>query len=290
MSVEVAHPATAIIDTIGIEQVGPLRFRGRTHPGRARRTFGGEVAGQAVLAAGATVAADRHLHSIHSYFLLPGDTSVPTEFEVSDVRDGGSFTTRRVEALEAGRVIFTMLASFQVAETGLSHQLATLTAPEPEDAPSLEETFEHDPEGLTWARQLISRAGVEARFPVLPARAHAIRGEPGEPRQSAWLRAQGRVPDDPLEQAACLAYLTDMLLLSCALGPHQRTLQDESMQFATINHSVWFHAPLRVDDWFLYDQESRWAGGARAIAHGEILDRTGRLCATTMQEGLLRLR
>jgi acyl-CoA thioesterase-2 len=98
------------------------------------------------------------------------------------------------------------------------------------------------------------------------------------------------VPDDPLEQAACLAYLTDMLLLSCALGPHQRTLQDESMQFATINHSVWFHAPLRVDDWFLYDQESRWAGGARAIAHGEILDRTGRLCATTMQEGLLRLR
>lgn len=290
MSPEAVRHTGSILDAIRLERTGQMQFRGHAHPGPTARTYGGEVAGQAVLAAGRTVPGDRPVHAIHMYFLLPGDTTVPTDFHVSEVRDGGSFTTRRVEASQAGRVIFTMLASFQLHEAGMSHQLAALAVPGPDDLPPIEVTFGPESEDLDWVRRLVDRAGVDARFPVPPARCHTAPGHTGEPRQSAWLRAREPLPDGALEQAACLTYLSDMLLLSSALGPHGRTLQDGSLQFATINHSVWFHAPLRVDEWFFYDQESRWAGGARALAHGEILDQAGRHCATTMQEGLLRLR
>jgi len=289
MSLEAVRQAGSILDAIHIDQIGPRHFVGPAHPGPRMRTYGGEVAGQAVLAAGLTVPADRAIHAIHTYFLLPGDTTLPVDFHVTDVREGGSFTTRRVEAVQAGRVIFTMLASFQIAEVGLEHQLSELTVPLPHELPSLEVTFGADSEDLRWVERLIGRASVDARFPAPPARCHTVPGHKREPRQSIWLRALADIPASPLEQAACLTYVSDLLLLSSALGPHGRTLQDGSLQFATINHSVWFHSPMRIDEWFLYDQESRWAGGARAIAHGEILDQSGRLCATTMQEGLLRL-
>jgi acyl-CoA thioesterase-2 len=274
---------------IALEQLGPLRFRGGVHATPLSRTYGGEVAGQAVLAAGSTVDPARHIHSAHMHFLLPGDPSVPVELEVDRVRDGGSFTTRRVEALQRGRVIFTMTASFQVPEVGLEHQVPTMTAPPPETVRPAEEMFADDPDNQLWFGWLSDAADIEARFPELPARAAASRGQTAPPQQRVWLRARQPIDHGVLARAAALAFVSDLLLLSAALGPHQLTFQDGRLQFATVNHTVWFHAPLAIDDWFLYDQRSPWAAGSRALCTGEIYDRSGRLCATVTQEGLLRL-
>lgn len=290
MTLESVRPAESVADRLALERVGDHRFRGRAHDGPARRSYGGEVAGQAVLAAGLTAPADRPIHSAQTYFLLPGDTTVPTEFVVEPVRDGGSFSTRRVEAIQNGRVIFTMLASFHRPEDGLAHQVAALDTPGPDEVPDLAEVFVEHPEALRWTTTFLDALGVDARFPDPPARAHAMRGAASGTRQRVWLRTRVPVPDTGLEQAACLMYLSDLLLLSATTGPHGEALRDRELQVATVNHSIWFHAPLRVDEWFLHDQYGRWAGGGRGLAHGEILDRAGRLCATTMQEGLIRPR
>jgi acyl-CoA thioesterase-2 len=279
----------SVTDVIALENVEPLRFRGRSQPGPSKRTYGGEVAGQAVLAASRTVPADRFIHSAHMHFLRPGDTTVPIEFLVEETRDGGSFASRRVQALQHDRVIFTMTASFQGRESGMSHAVAAPNVPSPDTLPTPAEMFAGDADNLRWVRWLLGDNELDARFPVLPARSAAARGMRTEPLQCAWLRALHPISDDEHEQAAALAYLSDMLLLSAALGPHGHTFQDGSLQFATVDHTIWFHAPLRVDEWFLYDQESRWAGNSRALCCGEIFDSSGRLCATTMQEGLLRL-
>jgi len=288
MSLDSARHAGSPLDALALDRVDERRFLGRAHGGPARRSFGGEVAGQAVFAAGLTVPEGRHIHSAHTYFLLPGDSTVRTEFEVEEVRDGGAFSTRRVDARQNGRSIFMMIASFHQNEPGLAHQVAELDIPDPEDLPDLPTTFAGSAENLAWAQGLFESVDTEARFPTLPARALATLGRTGEPHQAVWLRSRRQVPDGTIKQAACLTYLTDLLLMSTALGPHGRTFQDGSLQGATVNHTVWFHTPVRVDEWFLYDQHSRWAGGARTLCHGEILDRSGRLCATTMQEGLLR--
>lgn len=290
MTLDSGRYTRSVLDALTLHGVDERHFLGQVHDGPAHRTFGGEVAGQAVLAAGRTVPADRRIHSAHTYFLLPGDTTVATEYEVELVRDGGAFTTRRVDARQRGRTIFTMTASFHRDETGLEHQVPALDGPDPDGLADPATTFAGSADNVAWAKALSDAIDVEIRFPTMPARALAALGRTGDPHQAAWLRSRRQIPDGPLEQAACLAYISDMLLLSTALGPHGRTLQDADLQFATINHTIWFHAPMRVDEWFLYDQHSRWAAGARALAHGEILDRSGRLCATTMQEGLLRVR
>ena len=273
-----------------LEATGPLRFRGGVHATPFSRLYGGEVAGQAVMAAGSTVDPTRRIHSAHMHFLLPGDPAVPVEHEVDEVRDGGSFTTRRVEASQHGRVIFTMTASFQTVEKGLEHQVPQLTAPAPETLPSAAEMFADDPDNQMWFGWLSDAADIEARFPELPARAAASRGYAAPPQQRMWLRARQPIEHGDLAQAAALAFVSDLLLLSSALGPHQKTFHGGELQFATVDHTVWFHAPLAIDDWFLYDQHSSWAGGGRALCRGEMFDRSGRLCATTMQEGLLRVR
>ncbi|NKY54939.1 acyl-CoA thioesterase [Nocardia flavorosea] len=290
MSPEAVRSAESVADRLTLERLGDYRFRGRTHDGPARRSYGGEVAGQAVLAAGRTAPADRPIHSAQTYFLLPGDTTVPTEFVVEPVRDGGSFSTRQVEAIQNDRVTFTMLASFHRPEEGLEHQVATLDTPGPDELPDIATAFAGFPEALKWTSVFLDALGIEARFPEPPARAQAMRGEVAPARQRVWLRTRAPLPDTQLEQAACLMYLSDLLLLSAATGPHGEELGNRDLQVATVNHSLWFHAPLRADDWFLHDQYGRWAGGGRGLAHGEILDRSGRLCATTMQEGLIRRR
>ncbi|WP_328394807.1 acyl-CoA thioesterase [Nocardia sp. NBC_00416] len=290
MTSESVRPAESIADRLALQRIGEHRFRGRVHDGPARRSYGGEVAGQAVLAAGLTAPQDRPIHSAQTYFLLPGDTTVPTEFAVDIVRDGGSFSTRRVEALQDGRVIFTMLASFHRCEEGLSHQVAALDTPGPDEVPELAEAFAEHPAALAWTTRFLDALGIDARFPDPPARAHAMNGQAAPARQRVWLRARQPVPDTALGQAACLMYLSDLLLLSATTGPHGPELKDRDLQVATVNHSIWFHSPIRVDDWFLHDQHGRWSGGGRGLAHGEILDRSGRLCATTMQEGLIRPR
>ncbi|GAB2857257.1 acyl-CoA thioesterase [Nocardioides pacificus] len=288
-----ATPTSAVpgvTEILRLQPLGPLRFRGRTQPPPARRTYGGEVAGQAVAAAGRTVPEDRHIHSMHMHFLRPGDTTVPIDFEVTEVRDGGSFTARRVEAVQKDKVIFTGTASYQRSEDGLSHQVPVVHAPDPDEVAPPEEMFADDPDNLQWVHWLSEGSQVEIRFPELPARAAAAQGHPQPPTQRAWLRLRRPVEGGRREQDAALAFVSDLLLLSSALGPHELTLQGGQLQFATVDHTVWFHHPVRLDEWFLYQQESRWAGGARALAHGEVFDREGRLCATTMQEGLLRLR
>ncbi|WP_019930751.1 acyl-CoA thioesterase II [Nocardia sp. BMG111209] len=278
------------LESIALDRIGENEFRGPAQPGPQRRTYGGRIAAQALLAAGSTVAADRPVHSAQTCFLLPGDTTLPIDFAVGLVRDGESFSTRSVEAVQAGRVIFTMAASFHRRETGLSHQIARLDGPGPDELPELTETFADDEVNLRWAHTLRDTIGADLRFPRLPVRVHAMRGDPTPPHQSVWLRTVNPVAGDDSAQAAGLLYLSDVLLLSTALGPHARTFQDAGIQFATLTHSVWFHAPLRVDEWFLYNQSSRWSGAARALCQGEMLDRSGRLCATVAQEGLVRTR
>lgn len=281
---------TPVAERVLVNELEDNRFRSHTTDRRkAHRLFGGQVAGQAVLAASCTVPDDRHIHSAQMTFLLPGDSSQPVAYDVAHVRDGGSFTSRQVSALQGGRAIFAMLASFQRKETGLSHQVPQHSA-SVEDAPPLTELFADRPGELAWAETLAEALDAEVRFIAPPARSYAALGRAGAPEQRVWMRSRQPFPRDERVQAAGLAYFSDMLLLAAAFGPHGRTMQDPDLQNATINHTVWFHHPLRVDDWFLYDQRSRWSGGSRALCQGEIFDQDGRLCATTMQEGLLRVR
>jgi len=289
VNVESACP-TPLTEILHLERLETYLFRGRSQPGKTTRTFGGEVAGHAVVAAGNTVPADRAIHSAHAHFLLPGDSGHPVVYRVDPVRDGGSFATRRVEAIQHGRVIFHLTASFQRAEDGMSHQVPTLDAPPPEDVAPIEDVLRDDPVNLEWIQALLRRSPVQLRFPEEPPRVTVARGQSAPPRQRLWIRSSRPLPDEPLTHAAALVYTSDHLLLSAALGPHQLTIQDPNLQFATIDHTVWFHAPCRADDWFMYDQEGFWAGSGRALCRGSIFDRTGKLCATIMQEGLLRRR
>lgn len=277
-------------EILGLEKLDDLLFRSQSHSGTGPRLFGGQVAGQAVMAAGHTSPKDRTIHSAHTHFLLPGDASTPVLYHVDPVRDGGSFTTRRVEAVQHGKVIFHLTASFQKPELGISHQVPVLDAPGPDEIPPPEEQFRDDPEGLAWIRLLMSRNPVEFRFPDIPGRISVLRGQASPPRQSAWIRSTASLPDDDLHHAGALMYISDLLLLSTALGPHGLTIQDPNLQFATIDHTVWFHSPCRADEWFLHDQESFWADSGRAVCRGSFFDQSGKLVATAIQEGLLRLR
>ncbi|MCF8587297.1 acyl-CoA thioesterase [Gordonia liuliyuniae] len=278
----------SITERIALTQVAPLRFRGGIHPGPSTRTFGGEVAGQAVLAAHHTVAIDRQIHSASMHFLLPGDTTAPVEFTVEPTRDGGSFSTRHVHAIQNHRVIFTMTASFQRDDTGLTHQIPTLDAPAPTSLPPVVDLLTDDVDSTRWAQWLFGSLDVEARFPELPLRAALARGQDTAPTQSVWLRARRAISESAADRAGALTYLSDVLLIATALGSHATEIDLNTVRMSTLSHRIWFHAQLSVDDWFLYDQSSRWAGNGRALCRGEIFDTQGRLCATTVQEGLIR--
>jgi len=264
-------------------------FQGRSRGGVSTRTFGGEVLGQAIIAAGSTVPEDRELHSAQAYYLLPGDTALPVTYHVARDRDGGSFTTRTVTASQRDRPIFTATTSFQrPPAAAMTHQSRVMDAPDPDLLPDPLQEYADVPDALAWVRFTLDHQPVDLRFPEPPTRVLLAKGEPAGPRQRAWLRGHKPISSDRLTQAAALAYFSDLLLLSSALGPHGRTLSDNALQFATINHSIWYHAPLDPSDWFLYDMEGYWTGNDRAMCHGLVFDRQGTLCASTMQEGLLR--
>jgi acyl-CoA thioesterase II len=264
---------------LDLEQIEDLVFRGRSREGVTEtRVFGGEVAGQALVAAARTVDPARTVHSLHAYFLRPGDPSRPILYQVDPIRDGKSFTTRRVLGIQHGEAIFTLSASFQVHEDGLHHQLPVLAAVPPEDLPAAE--------GVPGREDWFARFPIELRFPDGPP---GVSGG-AEPRQLTWMRSPEKLPDDPALHACAATYFSDLLLLSTALRPHQRVLGDPRLQMASLDHAVWFHAPFRADDWLCYQQEGPWAGGARALCRGYLFDRHGTLVATVMQEGLIRLR
>ena len=276
---------------LDLEQLDRYLFRGRTRPGAETRVFGGEVAGQALIAAARTVTEDRTVHSLHAYFLRPGDPGRPIVYQVDPARDGRSFTTRRVVGVQHGEPIFVLSASFQVHEPGLSHQLAVLDAADPDGLPDPAQALAGaDDRTRQWLAQLARTFPVELRFPDGPPRAVEAAGEARPPRQVVWMRSADPLPADPALHACAATYFSDLMLLPTSLLPHGLMLGDPRLQIASLDHAVWFHAPFRADEWLCYEQEGSWAGGGRALCRGSLFDRSGTLVATVMQEGLIRVR
>jgi acyl-CoA thioesterase II len=276
---------------LDLEQVAGDRFRARPRSRTADRVFGGAVAAQAVLAAGRTVDPARRLHSLHAYFLRPGDASLPTEYGVTAVRDGGSYTTRQVTTEQGGRTTLLLTASFSLPEDGWEHQVPELDAPAPDELPAPEESMaDADGPVRQWLLSLPRRHPFEFRLAAELPRAAAGRGESAPPRQRFWLRSRAALPDDPLVHGAAATYASDMLLLSTSLAPHATMIGAPDVASASLDHAVWFHGPFRADEWLFYDQESSWAAGGRGLCHGRLFDRAGRLVATVAQEGMIRRR
>jgi acyl-CoA thioesterase-2 len=282
----------AIENLLSILDIEPLEdnlFRGRSPQQSWQRVFGGQTIGQALVAAVRTVPAERVAHSLHAYFLQPGDLTIPIIYSVERVRDGGSFTTRRVTATPHGRAMFVMSVSFTKLEPGLDHQEKMPSVPPPEDLPSERELKDRMitllPESMRayWERE----RPIELR-PVDVSRYFAR--EPRQPEQHVWMRATGALPDDlPLHQCV-LAYASDFSLLDTALIAHGKLMFDQDIQLASLDHALWFHRPFRADDWLLYAQDSPSSHGSRGFCRGSIFTREGVLVASVAQEGLTRLR
>jgi acyl-CoA thioesterase II len=244
---------------------------------------------QALVAAARTVEA-RPPHSLHGYFILPGDPSVPIVYEVERIRDGKSFATRRCVAVQHGRAIFSLAASFHVVEEGFAHQIAMPVVPDPESLTSEKELLERfglmlpEPARLYFSRE----RPIEMRPVDLRRYIPGAQPTPIAPVQHLWMRATGRLPDDPALHRAVLAYLSDLTLLDTALVVHQRTILDAGLQVASLDHALWFHRPFRADEWLLYAQESPTSGGARGLTRGSLFSRDGQLIASVVQEGLIR--
>ncbi|CCG03731.1 acyl-CoA thioesterase [Blastococcus saxobsidens] len=288
------RPGVAPAGLTGLLRLTPVEegvFRAGPRSTVTGHAFGGAVAAQALLAAGHTVPAERAVHSIHGHFLRPGDITAPTDFRVTPVRDGGSYTLRSVVAEQHGAAVFALTASFQAPEEGWRHQLPELDAPAPEDLPPLEEAADAtDGPVRQWLSRLAERHGFEFRFAGELPRVAAARDERAHPRQRFWLRSREPLADEPLAHSCAVTYASDMLLLSTALAPHATVVGAPGVAAASLDHAVWFHEPARVDQWLFYDQESSWAGGGRTLCRGRIFDRSGRLVATVVQEGMVRRR
>lgn len=279
-----------LVSLLSLEAIEENLFRGRSEDLGLRQLYGGQVLGQAVSAASQTVEADRHVHSLHGNFLRPGDAGLPVVYQVERLRDGTSFSTRRVTAIQKGRPIFICSTSFQISEEGLHHQRPSMPeVPAPEDLPSEAELIlpiaDQLPERL---REWTVRKAIDVR-PVTHVNPFAP--QPGEPVQYAWFRTDGKLPDEPQLHKYLLAYASDYTLLSTSLRPHGVSLFQKFMQVASLDHSLWFHCDdLRMDEWLLYAMDSPWAGNARGFARGCVFDRNGRLVASMAQEGLIRMR
>jgi acyl-CoA thioesterase-2 len=278
-----------LVQLMCLERLEVNLFRGGTRNYGGRSVFGGLVIGQAVSAANQTVE-DRPIHSLHAYFLLPGDMTAPIVYEVDRIRDGGSFTSRRVQAIQNGRPILSLIASFHKEEEGFDHQLPMPGVPKPED---LKLASELVPVWLAEAGPVDDhiRAALEGHVfietkPINPR--NPFRPAVGEPVNQHWFRVPAKLPDDPQMHRALLAYASDWGLLGTAMRPHAATWLSSDMMVASIDHAVWFHRELRVDDWLLYTMDSPSASNARGLTRGLIYDRNGHLVASTAQEGLIR--
>jgi acyl-CoA thioesterase-2 len=285
---------TAVLDELvkllALERIEQNLFRGQSQDLGWGTVFGGQVLGQALSAAAQTVPEGRTVHSMHAYFLRPGDVAKPIVYDVDRIRDGSSFTTRRVVAIQSGQPIFNLAASFQTAEAGFEHQDEMPAAPPPESLPTEQENM----------------AAVASRLPrfmrerALAARPFEIRLSSGDgdpflpsprpPARMVWLRTTDRLPDEPALHAYLLAYASDHSFISTALLPHGVTWLTPGMQVASLDHVMWFHQPFRVDEWLLYVIDSPAAHGARGLVRGRIFTHDGRLVASTAQEGLIRQR
>ncbi len=273
-----------LVKLLDIEPIEVNIFRGVSPDERRQRVFGGQVAAQALMAAGRTVERGR-VHSLHAYFLRPGDPNVPILYEVDRIRDGRSFTTRRVVAIQHGQAIFNVAASFHVYEEGaFDHQVPMPEVPDPETLPSLLDRLEPLRDEL--ADWFARPHPIDQRHVgELPWMQH----EASDPVQRVWIRADGTLPDDPLLHSCVAAYASDMSLFDTMLAPHEVRWDDAEFMGASLDHCMWFHRPFRADDWLLYDMDSPNAFGARGLARGFLFARDGRLVVSMVQEGLMRL-
>ena len=277
-----------LLTTLDLEQLEQNLFRGRSPQNGWQRVFGGQVVGQALVAADRTVEEqDRLAHSLHAYFLRAGDPKVPIIYEVDRIRDGGSFATRRVIAIQHGQAIFSMGVSFHKAEAGFDHQVAMPDVPAPEELPSEEELLARflpnmpDEMRFYWEKE----RPIELR-PVDLSR--YLCREKLEPKQYLWIKTNGRLPDNFRLHQCALAYASDFSLLDTALIAHGRVLFDPRLMLASLDHALWFHRPFRADEWLLYAQDSPSAQAGRGFCRGSIFSRDGRLVASTAQEGIIR--
>jgi acyl-CoA thioesterase-2 len=264
-----------LVELLDLEMIDVDLFRGRQPQTSAQRVFGGQVLGQALVAASRTVDPERIVHSLHGYFLRPGDTAVPIVYKTERIRDGRTFSSRRVVASQHGKTIFYMSTSYQHPEPGLDHSdpMPEELVP-PEDAPTLASVFEAasgrkaEDWNKEWAALDVRLAGVSGR--------------------QFWIRASGKLSDEPALHACVLAYASDLTLLGASLLPHGIIIGDRRIQPASIDHALWFHREFRADEWLLYDQVSPSASGARGFATGRLFTQDGRLIASVAQEGLIR--
>jgi acyl-CoA thioesterase-2 len=274
---------------LALERIEQNLFRGQSQDLGWGAVFGGQVLGQALSAAAQTVDGDRPVHSLHGYFLRQGDARRPIVYDVDRIRDGKSFTTRRVVAIQSGHAIFSMSASFQVDEPGFEHQ---------DPAPEIvgPEALASDTElARTWAAQIPEalriQATAERPFDIRPVHPqNPLAPEARPPVRHVWYRVPDRLPDDPALHRYLLAYASDFHFLTTALQPHGASWLSRGMQIASLDHAMWFHRPLRVDEWLLYVIDSPSASGARGLVRGRFYDRSGALVASTVQEGLIRRR
>lgn len=277
-----------LVDLLNLEPLEVDLYRGVSPREERLRVFGGQVAAQSLIAAGRTVGdgtgSDRPVHSLHAYFLRPGDPKIPILYQVDRIRDGRSFTTRRVAAIQRGEPIFHLSASFHVPEAGVSHQEQMPSVPDPETLPRWEETMAPYAEAMgDWYER---PRPIDVRHVGEPLRTVPVESNPRAPTHRMWLRADGRLPDHPLLHACLVAYASDMTLLDTIMLPHG-LIWTEGTQ-VSLDHAMWFHRPFRADEWLLYDQHSPTASGARGLATGTIYTRDGTLAVSVVQEGLLR--
>ena len=276
-----------LVEMLGLERIEKNLFRGRTQDLGWGQVFGGHVLGQALSAAAQTAPEGRFVHSFHGYFLLPGNVDKPIVYDVDRIRDGSSFTTRRVKAIQDGEAIFSMSASFQVGEDGYEHQDAMPEVPGPDELLSQTELARRIADQIpkSLRDRFTSPSPIEIR-PINPM--NPFNPEEREPSSAAWYKAAGPLPEDPAVHRYLLAYASDFNFLSTSMYPHEVSWLTPTMQVASLDHAMWFHRPFSFDDWVLHVVESPSASGARGLVRGQIFDRDGRLVASTAQEGLIR--
>lgn len=278
-----------LVSLLDMETIEENLFRGASQDLGFRQLFGGQVLGQALSAASKTVDPARQANSLHGYFLRAGDPDKPVVYQVERVRDGATFSTRRVMGIQNGQPIFACSASFHIQEEGFSHQSAMPDVPPPEEltpeqelAPKLAQALNEEKQTKMLRDKPIETRAVQVLDPLYP--------EKSDPIKQIWFKANGTLSDDPAIHKYLLAYASDFGLLTTSLLPHGASIWQPQMQVASLDHAIWFHEPARVDEWLLYSTESPWAGGSRGYSRGSIFTRDGRLIASVAQEGLVRVR
>lgn len=278
-----------LVSLLSMETIEENLFRGASQDLGFRQLFGGQVLGQALSAASQTVDGERQANSLHGYFLRAGDAKKPVVYQVERVRDGGSFSTRRVTAIQNGQTIFTCSASFHQQEEGFRHQTEMPDVPQPEDLIPEEELSPHLAKALSQEKRekMLRAKAIETRpVQVLDPLNPAI----STPIKQVWFKAAGVLPSSPALHKYLLAYASDFGLLTTSLLPHGASIWQPQMQVASLDHSIWFHEEVCLDDWLLYSMDSPWSGNSRGFARGSIYTRDGRLVASVAQEGLTRAR